>query len=216
MQILQRGRGNNPGGILDTKIAPTMSKSSYDHNTLIVLDSPRSTNTHQPSIPATSPDTGTSATQLGLFPASSRTSTFSSRDFLARLSQLLENDADLMKPEALCFLRSHGFYHTKDRHIFYSKMLEAYAVTTAEKLCSESLGFSPTSVISWKSLYLTQRTTGFPKTGSECSLSDILQSDVSEKYFLSEKTMQGLLKGQSKPQLIALQQADTAEGCTVQ
>lgn len=182
---------------------------------LSASDSQRSTDTPKRSIATTGPNTETLVTQPGLFATTSRTSTFSSRDFLARLSVLLESDAVLMKPAALSFLRSHGFYHTKDPHIFYSKTLRAYLATTMDALSSESIPFSPGSVIEWKGCCLIQKTTGFPKTGSECSLSDILEASVAEKYFLSEKTMQGLLKGQSSPQLLtALRPAGTAEECT--
>ena len=57
--------------------------------------------------------------------------------------------------------------------------------------------------------YQTQKQSGM-------TLSDILEQNVDQKYFLSEKSLQGLMKGQSKPQLILLQQEDTQEECTAQ
>lgn len=78
----------------------------------------------------TSPASKTTETQQSLFPTNCPTSTFSSVDFLARISQLRETDKGLTGQEALCFLRSHGFYHTSDPDIFYSKMLRASLVTT--------------------------------------------------------------------------------------
>jgi len=48
------------------------------------------------------------------------------------------------------------------------------------------------------------------------TLSDILEENVDPKYFLSEKAMQGLMKGQSKPQLIHCQQEDTQEDTIAQ
>jgi len=39
---------------------------------------------------------------------------------------------------------------------------------------------------------------------------------VPSKYFLSDKAVQGLMKGQAKPQFVPLQQEDTQEECTHQ
>lgn len=39
----------------------------------------------------------------------------------------------------------------------------------------------------------TQKTMTFPKTGRECSLSDVLEEEVSERYFLSEQATKRLL-----------------------
>ena len=39
---------------------------------------------------------------------------------------------------------------------------------------------------------------------SGMTLTDILQTEVSQEYFLSQKTMQGLMKGQSKPEVLEL------------
>jgi DNA (cytosine-5)-methyltransferase 1 len=69
-----------------------------------------------------------------------RLSTYSWADFLARLSALLETEADLMTPEAHSSLMSLGFSKTKDHHIWFSKTLKVYLVTTAEKLSQVILG----------------------------------------------------------------------------
>jgi hypothetical protein len=49
------------------------------------------------------------------------------------------------------------------------------------------------------------------KIGSGLTLSDILQKEVGEEYFLSSKAISGLLKGQQKPQLLQSQQEDIQE-----
>ncbi len=57
--------------------------------------------------------------------------------------QLQEKDEDEHNKRHNVFLKSHGFYQTKDRDILYSKMLKAYLITTVEKLSKQFLKFSP-------------------------------------------------------------------------
>ena len=40
---------------------------------------------------------------------------------------------------------------------------------------------------------LTLKTMEFPKTGKECSLVDILEEEVDERYFLSQKATERLM-----------------------
>ena len=53
-----------------------------------------------------------------------------------------------------------------------------------------------------------------PKIESGFTLSDILQDQADSKYFLSQKTVKGLMKGRSKPQLIALPEEENPEVIT--
>lgn len=46
---------------------------------------------------------------------------------------------------------------------------------------------------------LTANILGFPRIGKECSLLDILEKQVDEKYFLSDATMKYLIKNDWKP-----------------
>lgn len=122
-----------------------------------------------------------------------QTSTFLSEDFLAKLSQLLVEKRDLMTPEALSSLTSLGFSKTKDPNIFYSKMSKVYLVTTLEKLSRQYLGFLPTWGIELSGSYLIAKTSVFPKTENASSLSDILEKNVADKYYLSDSITQRLL-----------------------
>ena len=117
-------------------------------------------------------------------------------DFLVQLSAMLEKkqDSQWKTQEVRSFLRSHGFAQRNDPEIYYSKMLKVYLVTTMEKLSRQSLGFLPTWGIELNGRYLTARTSGFLKTGSEYSLSDILEEQVDDKYFLSQDQMGRLEK----------------------
>ena len=114
-------------------------------------------------------------------------------DFLARLSVLLEDNRDSMTQEELSFLRSLGFSKKKNRDIYYLKTLGVYYLTTKEELSRSSLGFSPTWGMRFNGRYLILKTTESPKTEKGCSLRDILEDDVDEKYYVSEKVAKRLL-----------------------
>ena len=105
-----------------------------------------------------------------------------------------EKDWDLRTPEGRCFLKSLGLSETKDPDIFSLKMLKGYLVMTKEKLSRQYLGFSPTWGMSINDKFLTARISEFPRTGKECSLSDILEKKVDQKYFLSAKATQFLIR----------------------
>ncbi|MBA7688525.1 hypothetical protein ES703_97009 [subsurface metagenome] len=132
---------------------------------------------------------------LELFPREkSQTTTFSALAFLVQRLALLERGQDLRTPEGLSFLKSLGFSETKDRDIYCSKMLKVYLVTKLAKLSRLYLGFSPTWGIDVNGRYLTARTSAFPRTGSGCSLWDILEKNVDSKYFLSERASKRLIQ----------------------
>jgi hypothetical protein len=160
---------------------------------LLVLVTQKSTNMQLKSMKDTLEDTKIMETQQKSTLKNSQTSTFLSEDFLAKLSALLEKEKDLMTPEAHSSLTSLGFLQKKDQDIWYSKMSKVYLVTTVAKLSRQYLGFSPTWGMELNGKYLTAKTSEFPKTGSVSSLSDILESNVEEKYFLSELIQERLL-----------------------
>ena len=117
----------------------------------------------------------------------SPTTAFSAEASLARLSVLREKGLGSTTPEALSSMRSLGLQRTNDPDIYYLRMSKAYLVIKREKLSRQCLGFLPTLGIELNGWYLIPRTSGFRKTGRGSSLSDILETDPGEKYFLSEK-----------------------------
>src|SRR5574344_960815 len=118
---------------------------------------------------------------------------FSVADFLVNLLALQEKDEDLKTHEALYFFFFHGFCPTKSPDILYSKTLKAYLTTTVEELSQLSLAFSPTLGIKCNGRFLILSSLAFLKTGSACTLSDVLETNVSEKYFLSQEAIQRIL-----------------------
>ena len=126
-------------------------------------------------------------------------------DFRAKHSAWVENDSDLMTPEVLYFLKSHGFLDITEivgtqYPVWYSKMLKAYLVTTMEEHLLSSTEFLVTLGIPLNSNY-SILAGGYPKIESGYTLSDILETEVDHKYFLSENQVRSLTTGMQKSQI---------------
>ena len=101
-------------------------------------------------------------------------------------------DEDLTTPEVLSFLKSQGFSRITLKMdnpypVYFSKMLKVYLATTLDEHLLQSTKFLPTLIIPLNAKWLILG--GFShKTGNESlSLADIMETQVEEKYFLSEK-----------------------------
>jgi site-specific DNA-cytosine methylase len=188
--LRNRGRGFKELEIRKDWVANALTSVQTDS---LVLVSPKSTSTPPKFINHTSQNTKTMETlpksTKQLFP----TSTSSWGDFLAKVSALLEKEGDLTTPEELSSLKSLGFLPTKDHGLFYSKMSKAYLATTTERLSREYLKFSPTLGMSFNGKFLILKTSESPRIGKECSLSDILEEQVDQKYFLSQQMVDRLM-----------------------
>jgi hypothetical protein len=114
------------------------------------------------------------------------------RDSLAKLSPLLGKDEDLMIPEALSFLRLLELLKKNSHSIFSWKTYSDFYLTTKGKRSEQSSA----RLMRWGMMrngrYITANITSH-KTGNVSSLSDILEEDVPDKYFLSEKLMSSML-----------------------
>jgi len=110
-------------------------------------------------------------------------------DFPARRSVSRVKEGDFKILEELFSLRSHELSKLKNPVIFSSKMLRDYSLTIMAEHSKQS---SP-RLMSWgmthNGWYLTARTTEYRKTGREYSLSDILEENPDQEYFLSEEKM---------------------------
>lgn len=152
-----------------------------------VLVSQKSTNTPSKSTKATSRTTKTTETQPDLFQKTSQTSTSSAEDSLAKLSLSLGKEADLKILAELCSTKSLGSLGLKDLNYCSWKMSKDFSHT----IKGEPLDLSSQPFLTWgifsNGRYLTARITECRKTGKGCSLSDILEDSVDERYFLSEE-----------------------------
>ena len=118
---------------------------------------------------------------------------YSVQDFLARHSLSPESEKDLQMQEELSFLKLPGFLKLKDPRILSLKMFPVcYRMTKAGRFAPSSVRF-----LNWGTMSngkcLTARISESPKQGNGCILSDILISDVPEKYYLNQKQMEQLL-----------------------
>lgn len=118
---------------------------------------------------------------------SSQSTTCSREDFLARVSALLGSGEDLTIQEELYSLKSHDWLKNDSLSIFCLKTSGDYFRTMEEKLLEQS----STPFQTWGTVSngrcLTAKTSESHRTENECSLSDILENSVDDKYFLSKK-----------------------------
>lgn len=113
-----------------------------------------------------------------------RTQKSTASDFHARLSALLGSDEVLKIHEGLSFLRSCGWLKS-DTLTFYSpKMSKGFSTTMKDEPSAQS----SEQWMNWGTMsngkYVTANTSGFPKTGKECSLSDIIEGGASTQPIL--------------------------------
>ena len=120
-------------------------------------------------------------------------STLSVEDFRARLSQLQEIEEDLKIQEEVYFLKSQGSHLFSDPKYYSWKTSEGYSTMTKEEhlkpSCKRWMDWGTT----WNGKCLTAKILECHKTENECSLSDILEEKVDEKYFLSEDKLKRLI-----------------------
>jgi hypothetical protein len=158
----------------------------------LVSVTPKSTLGQPPSTETTTPTPATEM-QPELFGRQSLISTFLSQDSLAKVFRLLGKEAVSKIVEELYSLKSQGHYPLKDLNFVCWRMSKDYS----HMITGEPLELSSQPFLSWgifsNGRYLTARISEFPRTGNESSLSDVLESEVSEKYFLSSKITQKIL-----------------------
>ena len=119
--------------------------------------------------------------------------TLSVEDFRVRLSALQDTDEDLKILEELSSLKLHDLLIFLNPSIFFLKTLKDSLTMTEEtplKQSSERLMDWGTTLNGRR---LTAKISPSLKIGSECSLSDILEENVPEEFFLSSEKMQNLI-----------------------
>ena len=132
-------------------------------------------------------------TQEKLYPNSYPISTLLPADFPVSPSQSQEQERVLTIQEERCFLKLQELLPLKILSISSSKMFPVcLTMTQAKHLKQSSVRW-----LSWGMMYagryLTAKISEFPNQEIECSLSDILEDNVPEKYYLSRKQAEKLL-----------------------
>ena len=137
--------------------------------------------------------------------------TLSPSEVLAKTSHLLESVKEWMETGAALSLKQLGLFKNAD-HVFLSgKMLKGHSPQTLAKTLRQSCKRLPTlGAIDLNGNCLIQ--SGFyPKIESEYTLSDILEKNVEEKYFLSQKTIDRLMSYKNNKQIPVHSQQDTEQ-----
>jgi len=125
-------------------------------------------------------------------------------DFRVQLSQLQEEEQGSTPKihEVLSSLRSAESSVVKESHMYSLKMSKDFSTTTV----GEPLQLSSQVWMNWgmtaSGSVLTARISESHRTGSEYSLSDILEEDPDPKYFLSESALQRMLDKTNDKKLI--------------
>ena len=144
-------------------------------------------------MPDSSQELPSGKTQQKSSQKNSPTLTSSVLDSHVKLSVLLEKDEDSMIQGVHSFLKSQGLLKKNGHLFYYLKTSEGFYLTTKGKHSTQSL--PPLMKLGTMSngKCLTQNFL-FHKTGNVSSLSDILEKEVDEKYFLSEKMTRKLVE----------------------
>ncbi len=139
-------------------------------------------------------------TQEKSYPNSYPISTLSAEAFRVNPSPLQDADSDLKIPEERCFSRLLELLPLKSLSISSSKMFpDCLTMTQAEHLKLSSVRW-----MNWGMMcagrYLTAKILEFHNLENECILSDILEENVADKYYLSRKQVKKLLYKEKPPQ----------------
>ena len=115
-------------------------------------------------------------------------STLSLSDSLARTCQLLEKEEELEPHEAVYSLKQCESSGLKDPDILSLKTSKVFFQVTKDRTLSSAYKRLPTLGMMVNGNYLIHG--GFsPKTEKGFSLSDILEENVDQKYFLSKESL---------------------------
>ncbi len=154
-----------------------------------------STNTQTKSIPQDSEKKPIIQATLGESMKKQSPSTISfARAFLARPSLLPVKDKVSKTLVGRFSSRYVELQHIIDLSCYYSKTLKDFSTMTEEELSQRSSTPWRTWGIGGNTRFLTARITGSHRVGKECLLSDILEQDVPDRYFLSQKAVDYLIK----------------------
>ena len=176
----------------DRGIQPALS-SQETQGRYYVLVSPKSTNTPSQSINTITNHTKTMATSRLSTGIQFPTLTLLSEEARAKTSVWLEKARDSLVLGQDYSLSSSGVLKKSNLQILSGKMLKELYLAVADGTLPESKLSSPKLAMMSSGKFLTPKTSEFPKTVKESSLSDILEENPNQKYFLSPQVARRLL-----------------------
>ena len=184
----KRGKTISPNEIYPTLQSEDQRKFNANQSTLVDT--------------GTNPQNSTKETseQLTLLPYQNTPS--SVRDFLANLSLLLGSEADLQILEAHSSMKLCESLGLKEPRIYSLRTSKDSSPTTGEEPLGQSFKRWMNLGMTASGKCLTARISPSRRTGSECSLSQILEENPDPKYYLSEKQVKSLTSGMQESKLL--------------
>lgn len=114
---------------------------------------------------------------------------------LARMSQLPESGPDSRAHAQDCFTSLHESCASFDPLGSSSRMFPDFSVQTTEETLQKSCAFSWSSAgMGFRGVCLTASFSESPNAAAVCSLSDVLESHVPQRFFLSPRAAMGILR----------------------
>jgi hypothetical protein len=123
----------------------------------------------------------------------------SQEDFPAKTSAWLEKGLDLLANAAGYSGRSQELWTKRKANTSSSKTSLVYYQVTKDEILESSSGLWPTSGILLAGELLMLSTWEYPSAGAvSSSLADVLEDSAPQKYYLSQKACEGILRRASK------------------
>ena len=132
-----------------------------------------------------------------------------SEDSLVKTLVLQESARDWLESEAGFGTSSIAFLTRLARNGLSSRTCPVCYPATEDETLPSSFGGWSNSGMACAGGYLTLNTSEWPSAAAVCSLSDILEMDVPQKYYLSAKAAAGILRraekrGKELPEALAV------------
>jgi len=194
-----RRHGERGWEIVKGKEYPTIRGAGGGHSKPMILISDVSgptigTSTPTKSTPQSSEKKGIIQATLGRSgPVVSPITTFSVLASLARLSVLPGKGAALKTLVERFSSRLPALRGLKDPHYYSWRTLKGSSATTKDRPTQPSWKSWGVSGIGPSGKFSTLSGSVYPRTGNVCSLSDILEEEIPDQYFLSQKLVKTLL-----------------------
>ncbi len=123
---------------------------------------------------------------------------FSRQDSPAKTLPLLENEKGSLENKQDCSKSWKELLKKLNQSGLCSKMFPDFFLSTAGEIWRSSLPSFPKSGIAWHGECLMLNTSEWLKEGDVCGLSEVLETHVPQKYYLSKKAVQGMVKRSMK------------------
>ena len=161
-------------------------------------------------------ESGTQTTLEEWMPQACPEQTCGALDSHARTLASQENKKDLKETAAVYFLQLQDFLGQSkkkiDPSIYSSRMLRIFFLLIEDMTLPDfSLSWTKSGMMR-NGKFSTRKTSEYRKTGSGCSLLDILEDEVPEKYFLSEKQAEYITRPEKSCKPVEITPTLTARG----